>query len=163
MEESIRPRARIWEGDASPQGRRAGARPAAMSLPGFRLYSGFLGLEAQRTLVATVMERVIEAPFYRPVTPSGAPMSVEMTNFGPLGWMTDATGYRYQALHPTTGDPWPPIPIALLEMWRDVTGGAAAPDACLVNLYCAGARMGRYPRRRIPATAHARLSRGASA
>ena len=52
--------------------------------------------------------------FYRPVTPNGRPMSVEMTNLGPLGWITDAGGYRYESRHPITGAPWPSIPPLLL-------------------------------------------------
>ena len=44
------------------------------------------------------------APFYTPSMPrSGKPMSVRMTNFGPLGWVTDRQGYRYQPSHPETG------------------------------------------------------------
>jgi alkylated DNA repair protein (DNA oxidative demethylase) len=71
-------------------------------------------------------------------------MSVEMTNLGPLGWITDGAGYRYEAFHPVTGSPWPPIPAALLDLWRAVVTDAAAPDACLVNLYRPGARMGLH-------------------
>ena len=40
-----------------------------------------------------------EAPLFTPTMPrSGKPMSVRMTNCGPLGWVTDKErGYRYQA------------------------------------------------------------------
>ncbi len=69
-------------------------------------------------------------------------MSVRMTNFGPLGWVTDVQGgYRYQATHPETGEPWPDIPAALLDLWREVAAAPGPPDACLVNLYDADARM----------------------
>jgi alkylated DNA repair protein (DNA oxidative demethylase) len=71
-------------------------------------------------------------------------MSVEMTSLGPLGWITDAGGYRYEPRHPITREPWPPIPPALLELWADVADPAVPPDACLVNLYRAGARMGLH-------------------
>ena len=71
-------------------------------------------------------------------------MSVRMTNFGPLGWVTDATGYRYQPLHPETGRPWPAIPAALIDLWRSLTEASADPDCCLVNLYDAQARMGLH-------------------
>lgn len=111
---------------------------------GFRLLPAKLLPEAQAALVEEVLATTDEAPFYRPATPGGAPMSVEMTNLGPLGWVTDAAGYRYEATHPVTGRPWPSMPIALLRLWDDVTGGAASPDACLVNLYRAGARMGLH-------------------
>jgi len=117
---------------------------APLSQTGFRLFPAALGPEAQAALLAEVMARVARAPFYRPVTPGGKPMSVEMTNFGPLGWVTDARGYRYQPTHPQTGEPWPDIPQALLDLWGEVTEASAPPDACLVNLYGEAARMGLH-------------------
>jgi alkylated DNA repair protein (DNA oxidative demethylase) len=76
---------------------------------------------------------------------SGAPLSVEMTNFGPLGWLSDqANGYRYEACHPKTGEPWPNIPAPLLDLWEETAGYPALPEACLVNLYRPGARMGLH-------------------
>ena len=110
---------------------------------GFRLLPGRLDPAAQRDLLAEVMRRVEAAPFYRPVTPGGRPLSVRMSNLGPLGWVTDRGGYRYQATHPETGRPWPPIPARLLDLWRELLGGPA-PDACLVNLYREDARMGLH-------------------
>ena len=115
-----------------------------MAPAGFRLFPAYFDRAAQAALIATVFEASRAAPFYRPVTPSGQSMSVEMTNFGPLGWMTDAAGYRYEARHPITGQPWPPIPAVLLTLWADVTEGGPGPDACLVNLYRADARMGLH-------------------
>ena len=109
---------------------------------GFRLLPGRLDPAAQRDLLAEVMRRVEAAPFYRPVTPGEKTMSVRMTNFGPLGWVTDAqAGYRYQPTHPQTGEPWPDIPPALLDLWREAADAPGPPDACLVNLYDAQARM----------------------
>ena len=84
-----------------------------------------------------------DAPLYRSVTPGGRPFSVQMSNFGPLGWVSDRGGYRYQATHPQTGRPWPAIPQALLDLWAATVGGTA-PDACLVNLYRDGAKMGLH-------------------
>ena len=72
------------------------------------------------------------------------PMSVEMTNLGPLGWITDAPATAIRPLHPDTGEPWPPMPSALFDLWREHTGCEAPPDACLVNLYRGGARMGLH-------------------
>lgn len=115
-----------------------------MTPHGFRLYPTYFGADAQAALVREVLTAAAGAPFYRPVTPGGQPMSVEMTNLGLLGWITDRGGYRYASRHPTTGGPWPPIPAALLEMWSSLTDGSAPPDACLVNLYRQGARMGLH-------------------
>lgn len=110
---------------------------------GFRLWPGALSAVEQTGLVTVVLEAVETAPFYRPVTPGGKPLSVRMSNLGPLGWVTDRAGYRYQATHPETGRPWPPIPAPLLALWSQLVGGPA-PDACLVNLYEAEARMGLH-------------------
>ncbi len=87
------------------------------------------------------MARVGEAPFYRPQMPgNGKPFSVEETNFGPLGWVADKKGYRYQAQHPVTGQSWPDIPASLTKLWDEIAD-APPPQCCLVNLYRAGARM----------------------
>jgi alkylated DNA repair protein (DNA oxidative demethylase) len=76
---------------------------------------------------------------------SGKPMSVRMTNCGELGWVTDRDGgYRYQALHPVSGRPWPPIPGQLLDIWRDLADFPLPPQACLVNFYTDTAKMGQH-------------------
>jgi alkylated DNA repair protein (DNA oxidative demethylase) len=115
-----------------------------MILDGFRLYPGALDDGEQRALVGEVLAAAATAPFYRPVTPGGKPMSVEMTGLGPCGWVTDATGYRYQATHPVTGAAWPEMPPLLLDLWARLGGAACPPDSCLVNLYRDGARMGLH-------------------
>ena len=113
-------------------------------LEGFRFWPGALGPLDQTCLLAQVRAAVAQAPFYRPETPGGRPFSVLMTNCGPLGWVSDRTGYRYQPLHPLTGRPWPPIPPLLLALWDRLTGLESPPDACLVNLYRGPARMGLH-------------------
>ena len=55
-----------------------------------------------------------------------------------------AGGYRYQAGHPLTDRPWPAIPDLLLQLWQDVAGYPAPPEACLVNYYALGAKMGSH-------------------
>ena len=105
-----------------------------------------LAREGQITLLAAISEVVAQAPLFTPTMPrSGKPMSVRMTNCGPLGWVTDKErGYRYQATHPKTGKPWPPIPAALLELWRALARYPAPPEACLVNYYAGNAKMGLH-------------------
>jgi len=44
---------------------------------GFRLFPARLSPEAQEKLVAAVMAAAQTAPFYRPLTPGGKPMSVD--------------------------------------------------------------------------------------
>lgn len=101
---------------------------------------------AQGALLAELRRIIGEAPLFTPTMPrSGKPMSVRMTNCGPLGWVTDQErGYRYQATHPETGKPWPPIPRMLLDLWNEVGDYAAPPEACLVNYYAGEARMGLH-------------------
>ncbi|MGV9008154.1 alpha-ketoglutarate-dependent dioxygenase AlkB [Brevundimonas sp.] len=113
-------------------------------IDGFRLWPGALSMQAQAELLAQVLAAEAEAPLYRPVTPGGRPFSVQMTNLGPLGWVSDREGYRYQPTHPVTGKAWPPIPDYLLALWSDLTGWPEPPDACLVNLYRDEARMGLH-------------------
>ncbi|MHB8528398.1 MAG: alpha-ketoglutarate-dependent dioxygenase AlkB [Caulobacteraceae bacterium] len=108
---------------------------------GFEMHRGRVGPIAQQALVEAVMEAAARAPFYRPITPWGKPMSVEMTNLGPLGWITDSFGYRYAPFRPGSKTSWPPIPAGLLSLWAELADPRVPPDACLVNLYRPGARM----------------------
>jgi len=110
------------------------------------LTPAYLDRAAQHELLAAVRAVVAAAPLYLPRMPrSGTPMSVRMTNCGPLGWVTDAErGYRYQATHPETGAAWPPIPEILLAAWRALGGYPHPPQACLVNFYATGARLGLH-------------------
>ena len=111
---------------------------------GFRLIPGALAADAQAALLAQVLAAAEAAPFVRPSTPWGKPMSVAMTSLGALGWTADRRGYRYSPTHPQTGAPWPPIPTALFDLWRAHADPGTPPDSCLVNLYREGARMGLH-------------------
>jgi alkylated DNA repair protein (DNA oxidative demethylase) len=99
----------------------------------------------EAALLAAIRDVAAAAPFRHMVTPGGFRMSAGMTNCGALGWVTDETGYRYEAADPETGCSWPEIP----EPFMRVAQGAAeragfpgfSPDACLVNRYEPGARM----------------------
>ncbi|MBB3711413.1 alkylated DNA repair protein (DNA oxidative demethylase) [Limimaricola variabilis] len=114
-----------------------------IDLRGVRVLPGLLGPEAQAAMLADLREVARAAPVMRPVTRRG-PMSVRMTSAGRLGWVADRRGYRYEPLHPETGQPWPPIPDSVLAVWRAVSGVEADPDSCLVNLYREGAKMGMH-------------------
>ena len=85
------------------------------------------------------------APLFTPRMPrTGKPFSVRMTNCGALGWVSDVDGYRYQAAHPETGAPWPPMPDAVRRAWDELAGYPHPPEACLVNVYDPKARMGLH-------------------
>jgi alkylated DNA repair protein (DNA oxidative demethylase) len=114
-------------------------------VPGCTWYPGYLDGDAQQGLVATLRTLIAEAPLFQPVMPrTGKPFSVRMTNLGSLGWVSDLKGYRYQPLHPATGQPWPPIPVEVLAIWEAVAGYPHPPQACLVNWYGPGAKMGLH-------------------
>ncbi|MDQ0314206.1 alpha-ketoglutarate-dependent dioxygenase AlkB family protein [Amorphus orientalis] len=101
--------------------------------------------EDQRALVADLGAVLERAPLFVPRMPrSGKPFSVRMTNCGPLGWVSDIDGYRYQPHHPETGAPWPEIPQRLLDLWHEVAGVPVGPEACLVNLYGPGTKLGLH-------------------
>ncbi|OQS20714.1 DNA oxidative demethylase AlkB [Chromobacterium violaceum] len=99
-------------------------------------------------LVAAVEAVVAQSPLRGMVTPGGQAMSVTTASCGDWGWVSDRRGYRYSAVDPNNGRPWPAMPGPL----RELAGGAAAeagfagfdPDACLINCYLPGARMGLH-------------------
>jgi alkylated DNA repair protein (DNA oxidative demethylase) len=102
--------------------------------------------EAAKALIAEIVAVIHKAPLYVPAMPkTGKPMSVRMTNCGPLGWVTDKDhGYRYQPTHPVTGESWPEMPSSLLAVWAKATAYPLPPEACLINYYAEGTRMGLH-------------------
>jgi DNA oxidative demethylase len=113
---------------------------------GFGIRPGWFDRAGQERLVAALKAAMATAPLYTPTMPkTGKPFSVRMTNLGPLGWVSDRDGgYRYQPTHPETGEPWPPIPEMVMEVWRSVADYPHPPEACLVNYYGADARLGLH-------------------
>ena len=112
---------------------------------GLRLYPGFLDRARQEALLAAVDAVLAAAPLYSPRMPkSGRPFTVRMSNCGPLGWVSDERGYRYQETHPESGRPWPPIPALLLAIWDELARYPQSPEACLINFYGPEAKMGLH-------------------
>jgi DNA oxidative demethylase len=121
-------------------------RESLLLAGGICLFPGWFDGAEQAALLATLRNAVTEAPLFVPEMPkTGKPFSVRMTNLGALGWVSDkAMGYRYQATHPATGNPWPAMPEALLKLWKEVAAYPHGPEACLVNFYNAEAKMGLH-------------------
>ncbi len=116
-----------------------------MNCEGFQHFPGFFDAAAQGRLMAEVNAVISEAPLFQPVMPrTGKPFSVLMSNAGPLGWVSDVKGYRYQPTHPDTGKPWPEMPPVLQELWRALAIWPSEPEACLINIYGDGAKMGSH-------------------
>jgi len=118
----------------------------ATLLNGIKHLPDYLDRATQERLVETIRGIAAEAPLYTPEMPgTGKPMSVRMTNCGPLGWVTDKQqGYRYQPFHPATQKPWPAIPDELLILWEKLSDYPKPPEACLVNFYSDDAKMGLH-------------------
>jgi alkylated DNA repair protein (DNA oxidative demethylase) len=116
-----------------------------MSVPsGFQVVPGALDAATQQSLTVQVMAALEAAPATHYSVPRGARMSVAMSAFGALGWVSDTRGYRYSPVHPETGRPWPAIPPVLLDLWARLADPQVPPDACLINLYRGEARMGLH-------------------
>ena len=110
----------------------------AVILRGFALAKESLLLQAINTIKA-------QAPFRHLITPGGFRMSVGMTNAGPLGWVSDRRGYRYDPIDPDSGKSWPAMPDVFLELAGTAAERAGfsgfVPDACLINRYEPGTRL----------------------
>jgi DNA oxidative demethylase len=113
--------------------------------PGIVHYPAFLDRPAQEALRDSLRDIVRAAPLFQPRMPrTGKAFSVRMTNCGPLGWVSDAGGYRYQPNHPDTGAPWPEMPGIVRAAWAELAAGAPPPEDCLVHFYDKAARMGLH-------------------
>jgi len=111
-----------------------------------RIFPGQLSKTAQIELLDELEVLLAQAPFFVPRMPrTGKAFSVRMSNLGTLGWVSDQQkGYRYQPQHPETGKLWPPMPVGLINLWHELTGYHAPPEACLVNYYAPDAKMGLH-------------------
>jgi alkylated DNA repair protein (DNA oxidative demethylase) len=112
--------------------------------PGAWLLRGLAAAQAPSLLQA--LDVVLDsAPWRHMVVPGGRRMSVAMSNCGMLGWVSDAAGYRYLAIDPDSGQPWPALPPPFAELAAEAASLAGyedfRPDACLVNRYAPGARL----------------------
>lgn len=113
--------------------------------PGLFLFSGYFNRASQEALSGEIRSLVQAAPLFHPKMPkTGKPFSVRMSNCGSMGWVADKKGYRYQANHPTTQQPWPPMPERLQLLWQDITNCELGPQACLINYYGPEAKMGLH-------------------
>lgn len=111
-------------------------------VPGCLWWQGYMDRAAQEVLAADIRAVLEVAPLFVPRMPrTGQPFSVRISNCGPLGWVSDETGYRYQPAHPVTGKPWPSMPERLTAIWSELSGFPLEAEACLINWYAPEARM----------------------
>jgi DNA oxidative demethylase len=112
---------------------------------GIQYAPDYFSRKQQEALINDIREVLQQAPLFTPTMPrTNKPFSVRMSNCGDLGWVSDQNGYRYQKTHPVTGASWPTIPAPLLALWDALSGYSKPPQACLINLYDASARMGLH-------------------
>ena len=111
------------------------------------LLRGFASEDAP-ALIGEIAHIAESAPFRHLVVPGGHTMSVGMTNCGRVGWVSDRSGYRYDPIDPDTGKPWPPMPPVFLDLAARAAAEAGFPaydpDACLINRYATGAKLGLH-------------------
>jgi len=128
----------LFDGDAFNEPRDIQIAPGAMLLSGF-------ARPFETPLIEAVHAVVARAPFRHLLTPGGHRMSVAMTNSGAVGWVSDRIGYRYDAIDPDSGQPWPPMPPVFAEIAARAAAKAGFagfnPEACLINRYEPGARL----------------------
>jgi alkylated DNA repair protein (DNA oxidative demethylase) len=128
----------LFEGVADTRPPRETMAESAVLLRGF-------ARTFEANLIAALRAIVAQSPFRHMVTPGGHEMSVAMTNCGDRGWVTDRSGYRYDANDPEAGKPWPEMPASFRRLAQQAAAEAGfsdfSPDACLINRYGPGARM----------------------
>lgn len=100
------------------------------------------------TLLSEVKGIITQAGFRHMKTPNGYSMSVALTNCGTFGWTSDSHGYRYTRKDPDTHQPWPSLPASFISLAQQAAKTAGFdhfnPDACLINRYDPGTRMGLH-------------------
>ena len=119
--------------------------PAKQEISGQAFLLRGFALSDESALLAALREITAKSPFRHMITPGGYRMSVAMTNSGLLGWITDRSGYRYDAIDPERGQPWPAMPEPFLTLARQSAAEAGFsnfhPDACLINRYQPGTKL----------------------
>jgi alkylated DNA repair protein (DNA oxidative demethylase) len=109
--------------------------------PGAVLMRG-LALAWDQEFLAAVDTITAAAPLHHAVTPTGLPMSVMVTDCGDLS----AFHRRWDQVAPK--GIWPPMPAVLREFAVEAAARAGfrrfRPDACHINRYQAGARLGLH-------------------
>ena len=131
-----------------------------------KVLRGF-AISEEKALLEGVAEIAARAPFRHLVTPGGYRMSVAMTNCGALGWVSDRTGYRYDANDPESGGRWPRMPDDFARLAGEAAAqagfGSFVPDACLINRYEPGAKLSLHQDEGDPAAPIVSVSFGVAA
>lgn len=130
---------------AAPLAGKRETPPSKLELePGAVVLRAYAADQAPALLDA-VAQVTQAAPLRHMTTARGWRMSVAMSNCGQAGWLSDHSGYRYDAVDPQTGLPWPAMPALFTRLAARAALAAGfahfVPDACLINRYAPGARL----------------------
>lgn len=124
----------------------SGAAEPEFLTPHTVLFPGYLLGEVD-WLYAELAALEKQFPFRSMRTPKGK-MSVATTSWGPLGWTSDESGYRYTTVDPISQRHWPALPPRLHALASKVADLAGYPnfnpDSCLVNQYSPQSKMGLH-------------------
>jgi len=93
--------------------------------------------------------RIIKlSPLRKMMTPMGHYTGIAVTNCGEYGWTSSQKGYYYSNTDPLTGRAWQAMPdsfIHLAESAASIVGyNNFKPDACLINQYLIGTKLGSH-------------------
>jgi DNA oxidative demethylase len=131
----------LFDGDAA---QAAGSSSQALA-PGLVLLRAHVDADALMQLIQPLL---ITSPLRHMTVPGGGRMAVAMSNCGAVGWTSSAQGYRYAAVDPLTGQPWPVMPDGLKALAQRAARAAGfegfTPDVCLINRYQVGAGLGLH-------------------
>ncbi|EUJ11726.1 alkylated DNA repair protein [Methylophilaceae bacterium 11] len=118
-----------------------------LDLDGLVYLRGY-ALPNQTQLLDDLHAVISAAPLRQMMTPMGFAMSVATTSCGALGWVSDQQGYRYSPIDPIRQAPWPAMPESFFVLANTAANIAGytdfAPDACLINQYQIGTKMGLH-------------------
>ena len=110
------------------------------------LFKGF-AVQQSRAILDALHDVLAHAPLRKMPTARGW-MSVSQSNCGAHGWISDRKGYRYTSVDPLTGLRWPDMPAVFYRLAVQAASlagfSAFDPQACLINEYAPGARMGLH-------------------
>lgn len=103
---------------------------------------------ATHDLLAQINQLSAISPFRKMQTPNGHYTNIPVSNCGALGWVSDASGYRYSSIDPQTNNPWPALPADFIQLAQTAAAKVGyvdfLPDACLINQYCIGSKLGSH-------------------
>jgi DNA oxidative demethylase len=120
---------------------RTALAPGAVLLRGLGRADDVQILQALESVIA-------QAPLRHLQTPGGYTMSIQTTRCGSMGWVSEPGGYRYAASNPRTQQPWPAMPLCLMDFAVRAATEAGypdfVPDSCMINQYLPGTKLGLH-------------------